>query len=279
MSQEWSQASTTDGQTFVFASEGDGPLVVLLHGFPDTPHGGERIAAALAGAGYRAVRPWLRGYHPDTHVPGRPYDAISIAEDAVRLLDALGESSAVLVGHDWGAAIAYDAASLHPERFRAIVPIAIPHPSLLPRTPAAAWAARHFLVHRLLWAERTVRRRDFAYLEKLYRRWAPSWTGPERDDCLERAKRCFADPGSLSGALAYYRALSLKLPPEIAEPPAVRGLVVGGTDEIVDPGLFEKTAARLADGSESLLIEGARHWPHRESEDAFIEALLGFVSP
>src|SRR5687768_14897683 len=141
MREGWSSASAGGGQTFVFRDAGEGPLVVLLHGFPDTPHGWERTVQALADGGYRAVAPWLRGYHSDTFVEGRGYDPLTLAEDPVALLDALGEQSAVIVGHDWGSVISQWTAGVHPERVRAIVPIALPHQSLLPRNLSVAWQA------------------------------------------------------------------------------------------------------------------------------------------
>jgi pimeloyl-ACP methyl ester carboxylesterase len=277
MAEEWTKIAADDGQGFVFAESGDGPLVILLHGFPDTPHGWERIAAGLADAGYRAVRPWLRGYHPETIVEDRPYDVVTIASDPIRLLDALGEREAILVGHDWGASIVYGAATLHPDRVRAIVPIAIPHPTLLPRDPSTLWAARHFLSLKMPWAERAVRRGNFAYLDALYGRWAPNWAGPARDRSLADVKSAFADQRSLGGALDYYRALSPKPAPELARPPAARGLVVGGTTDILDPDLYRQTAGLIGAGSDSLIVEGAGHWPHREGEDAFLARLIEFV--
>jgi pimeloyl-ACP methyl ester carboxylesterase len=277
MAEEWSRNAADDGQGFVFGEAGDGPLIILLHGFPDTPHSWERIAAGLADAGYRAVRPWLRGYHPDTIVEGRPYDPVTIASDPITFLDALGERDAILVGHDWGASIVYGAATLYPDRVRAIVPIAIPHPTLLPRNPSTLWAARHFLALKMPWAESAVRRADFAYLETLYRRWAPNWAGAARERSLADAKSAFADERSLSGALDYYRALSLRPAPELARPPSVRGLVVGGTSDILDRGLYERTAGLLGAGSDSLIVEGAGHWPHREREEAFLARLIAFA--
>src|SRR6478609_11586489 len=95
------------GQRFVYSDSGDGPLVVLFHGFPDSPDGWDDTRDALAVAGYRTVVPFLRGYHPDTIVPGRRYRGREIGEDAIRLLDAIGAEDAVLVGHDWGAAVVY----------------------------------------------------------------------------------------------------------------------------------------------------------------------------
>src|SRR5438270_10738032 len=99
--------------------------------------------------GFRTVVPYLRGYHPETVVPGRGYGAATTAADALRLLDSLGEQCAVLIGHDWGASIAYAVAHLHPERARAIVPIAIPPPHLLRPTPGLLFRTRHFLALRV----------------------------------------------------------------------------------------------------------------------------------
>jgi pimeloyl-ACP methyl ester carboxylesterase len=274
----WSRATTNDGQTFVFSEQGDGPLVVLWHGFPDTPHGWTQIAGKLAAAGYRTVTPWLRGYHPETIVEGRGYDGLSLAADTPALLDALGEREAILVGHDWGATLVYGTAAIAPERVRAIVPIAIPHPSLLPRDPGTLWGARHFVSLKMPWAERSVRRGDFAYIDELYRRWAPNWEGAERDRALADVKECLRDPVALNGALDYYRALSPKVPSELATPPAIRGLVVGGTVDIVPPGPFERTVELIGDGSEVLIADGAGHWPHREAEAAFTERLIAFLA-
>ena len=158
----------------------------------------------------------------------------SDGSDPIAFLDALGEREAILVGHDWGAAIVYGAATFHPERVRAIVPIAIPHPAQLPRNPSTLWGARHFLALKMPWAEGAVRRSDFAYLERLYRRWSPSWAGAARDRSLGAAKRAFTDERSLSGALDYYRALSLRPVAEFARAPDIRGLVVAGTTDL-DP--------------------------------------------
>jgi pimeloyl-ACP methyl ester carboxylesterase len=272
----WSRAVGADGETFVYADEGSGPLVVLLHGFPDTPFGWEPAANALVEAGYRVVRPWLRGYHPDTVVEGRSYDLVTISSDPIRLLDALGERVAVLGGHDWGSMMVFGAAALHPDRLRAVVPVALPHPSLLPRDPRTMWAARHFFALRMPWAEASAKRDDFAYFERLYRRWAPGWRGPERDATLAEAKAAFADDRALAGAIDYYRALRPADAPELIRESPVPGLVVGDTTDI-DLEAFERSAAMLGDGSAAVAFEGAGHWPHREFESEFLERLLDFL--
>ena len=200
------RTASTEGQRFVFAdSGGPGAPVVLFHGFPDTPSGWEPTAQVLNAAGYRTIVPYLRGYHPDTIVPGRGYAGKEIGEDAIRLLDALGLDTAVLVGHDWGAAVVYRAAAQAPERVRALCSVAIPHPRKISRSPALLWRARHFITLRLPSGPWLARRDDFAYLDVLMRRWAPHWSGPDRDATLAEVKRCFADPAVLHAALGYYR--------------------------------------------------------------------------
>jgi pimeloyl-ACP methyl ester carboxylesterase len=266
------------GRRHVVSVAGDGPDVVLLHGFPDTPGSWSTIEAALVGEGWRVAVPWLRGYHSDTIVAGRRYDPDTLGHDGLELLDAIDAQRAVLVGHDWGALIAYVAATLAPERVRGIVTLAIPHPSLLRRTPAALWAGRHFLALKLPSAKRTCRRRDFAYLDELYRRWAPGWSGPDRDESLDRAKEALSIDATLDGALGYYRDLPLGRSPVLAHVPVVPGLVVGGTADIVEPDLFTRTAAQLSAPSRALIVDGAGHWPHREDADAVVPELLAFLA-
>jgi pimeloyl-ACP methyl ester carboxylesterase len=266
-------------RSHVVSQAGEGPDVLLLHGFPDTPPSWAELETALVAAGWRVTVPWLRGYHPDTIVPGRPFDAETLGRDALALMDAIGAQRAVLVGHDWGALIAYSAATQAPERVRAIVAIAIPHPSVLKRTPASLWAVRHFFALKLPRAADRVRRRDFAYLDELYTRWAPDWSGPEREASLERAKHAFTSPQVLDGALDYYRAILLAGRPAVLEhPPAVPGLIVGGTHDLVAPELFERTAALMPAPSRPLIVDGAGHWPHRERADVVVGETLDFLA-
>jgi pimeloyl-ACP methyl ester carboxylesterase len=263
-----------NGQSFVFSDSGEGPLVVLLHGFPDTPAGWSGTCDVLNEAGYRTIVPYLRGYHTDTLVPGRGYGGREIAEDAVCLLDAIGVDRAVLVGHDWGAAIAYRAAAMAPERVSAVCGVAIPHPRLLKSSPALAWRARHFLTLRLPTGPWLARRRDFAYIDALIRRWAPNWSGPERDACLRDVKSAFDDPRVLDAALAYYREASRsEAAPRLSQP----GLIVGGTSDIIDEEAFTRSPEAFDGACDVLVVEGAGHWPHREAKVLFDRRLLTFL--
>jgi pimeloyl-ACP methyl ester carboxylesterase len=266
-------------QRFVVSQSGSGPDVVLLHGFPDTPHSYAELQDALSSSGWRVTVPWLRGYHAETIVPGRPYDAVTLGRDVLALLDAIEAPQAVVVGHDWGALEAYVAAALEPERVRALVTLAIPHPSLLQRTPASLFAARHFIALKLPWAARSASRGDFAYLERLYSRWAPNWSGSAREESLDHAKAALSSPQTLEGAIDYYRALPLgPRPAELDRPAPIPGLIVGGTADLVAAELFTATAALLPPPSRALIVEGAGHWPHREDPALVVPEILRFLA-
>ncbi len=117
-----------EGLRLHLAEQGEGPLVLLLHGFPESWYSWRHQLPALAEAGFRAVAPDQRGY-ADSDAPEAPesYDVVQLAQDAASLLDALGETRAVVVGHDWGAQVAWQMALLHPQRVRAVVGMSVPH--------------------------------------------------------------------------------------------------------------------------------------------------------
>jgi pimeloyl-ACP methyl ester carboxylesterase len=267
--------TTGDGndQTFVYADSGTGPLVVLFHGFPDLPTGWADTAAALNAAGYRTVLPYLRGYHPDTIVPGRRYRGTEIGEDAIRLLDALDAENAVLVGHDWGATAVYHAAAAAPERVRKLIAVAIAHPNTLRPTPALLLGARHFVTLALPSRALVSKRADFAYIDTLMRRWAPNWSGPARDASLAAVKRAFDDERVLDGALQYY-AQYRPAGMTTLSPPA---LLVGGTTDIVPVRAFAQSRSWFSGTVEVFIAAGAGHWPHREAAAPFHQRLLAFL--
>jgi len=270
-------------QTWRYYESGEGRPVVLMHGFPDTPLSWAGIARSLNQAGYRTIVPYLRGYHLDTLVPGRPYDALHVAEDAIGLLDALGLESALLVGHDWGATVVYGAASLAPDRVRGIVPIGIPHPQTLkPKNALQAVGmfamARHFIYFQLPWAEAGTRRSDFRYIDTLYQRWAPGWQGLERDAAVARAKAAFSTPEVLTGAIDWYRAMGAKVDRRLRAPIRCSGLMVAGAKDFGGHlGPYKKSRGLFEGGAELLVMPDAGHWPHREEESQFTDALLRFL--
>jgi pimeloyl-ACP methyl ester carboxylesterase len=123
----------TNGINMHIAELGEGPLVLLCHGFPECWYSWRHQLTALAAAGYHAVAPDQRGYGQTDRPEGaEKYTILHLAGDIVGLLDALGEQSAIIVGHDWGAPVAWNAALMRPDRFRAVAGLSVPY---VPRGP------------------------------------------------------------------------------------------------------------------------------------------------
>jgi len=158
---------TANGLRFAYFEEGEGPLVLLLHGFPDTPHTWDAVRPALAADGFRVVSPFMRGYHPTEAPDVEDYGSDTLGRDALALIGALGEEQAVIVGHDWGASAAYSAAGLAPGKLRALVTVAIPHPAKIRPTPRLLWGVRHFFSLRRRGAADRVRKDDYAMIDTL----------------------------------------------------------------------------------------------------------------
>lgn len=130
------QMIDVNGLRMRVATQGEGPVVLLCHGFPETAYAWRHQLAALADAGYRAVAPDLRGYG-GTEGPARAdqYTLFHLVGDVVALLDALDVPRAVIVGNDWGATLAWQAALMRPDRFRAVAAMGVPMMGPPPRPP------------------------------------------------------------------------------------------------------------------------------------------------
>jgi len=117
----------TNGIAMHVAEQGEGPLVVLCHGFPESWYSWRHQLRALAEAGFHAVAPDMRGYgRTDAPAEIEKYTLLHLVGDMVGLLDALGEKTAVIAGHDWGAPVAWHAALLRPDRFRGAIGLSVP---------------------------------------------------------------------------------------------------------------------------------------------------------
>lgn len=261
-----------NGISFTCLEEGEGPLVLLVHGFPDTAHSWDAVRPAVAAAGFRAVSPFTRGYAPTSLAPDRDYRMEALADDLVALIDALGADTATLVGHDWGSPAVHGAAIKAPSRVRMLVTVAIPHPASVRLTPALVWKARHFLAFRRKHAADRVRASGFAYLDVLVRRWSPAWNpGPEETAAVKRA---FAEPGSLEAALGYYRAAGNSVPRFLRARVEVPALAfAGATDPAAGPAAFEWARSWYAAGYEVVTLPGG-HFLHREHPAEFSAELV-----
>jgi pimeloyl-ACP methyl ester carboxylesterase len=263
-----------NGVRFAYLEEGEGPLVLLLHGFPDTAHTWDAVRPAVAAQGYRAVTPFMRGYYPTAVPRDARYDADTLGRDALALIEAFGVEKAVVVGHDWGAAAAYSAATLAPSSVSRLITVGIPHPASIRPTPSVLWMVRHFFTLKLPWALSHTRANNFAHIDELVKRWSPAWDVPSGE--TDVVKECFGHPGALDAALGYYRALRPTLPSSHRKRIAVPTISFAGLHDNVMPDAYDKARSWFTGGYEVVRVPGG-HFMHREHPEPFIKELLRVI--
>jgi pimeloyl-ACP methyl ester carboxylesterase len=130
----------SNGIKLRIAEAGTGPLVLMAHGWPESWYSWRHQITMLAAAGYHVVAPDMRGYgESDKPVDVDDYDITHVAADLVGILDALGEETAILVGHDWGAIVAWSTVLLHPSRFTALIAMSVPYGGRVAQSPIQSW--------------------------------------------------------------------------------------------------------------------------------------------
>lgn len=243
------------------------PVVLVLHGFPDVPATFTPVLAGLAGRGFRAVAPWMRGYAPSPL--GGPHDVEALADDVAALADALDPHAGVrLIGHDWGAIATYAAAVRHRARIAAAVTLAVPHPLAFLRSMDAAQVGRSWYMAflQLPTATMLARAGDFALIDWLWRRWSPGYRLP----ALLRAELHACLAASWPAPALYYRALTRPLPAAIARlapgspartPIAVPTLYLHGADDgCIGAGAGVRAGRWFAGPYEREVLSGAGHF-------------------
>lgn len=286
----WTHRAVHAGGTrFHVVEAGDGPLVLLLHGFPQFWWTWRHQLVSLAGAGYRVVAVDLRGYGASDKPP-RGYDLPTLANDASGLIRALGETSAVVVGHDWGGLLAWTLAARDPKVVHRLVVVSAPHPlrlraSLLGDPLGQGRASGYALGFQLpLLPERRLTARGAAKVGRLLDRWSgPYWPGEE---ATRRYREVFLIPGVAHCSLEYYRwfarsqlrsdglRYARRMRAEI-EAPTLQ--LHGTVDRCVLPRTAHGSGRFVVAPYRWRLIEGAGHYPHEERPEQFDAELLGWL--
>jgi pimeloyl-ACP methyl ester carboxylesterase len=260
----------------------DGPLAILLHGFPEFWWGWRHHIESLAQAGFRVVAPDQRGYNlSDKPVGTRAYELDTLAADVVALADRYGRQRFHVVGHDWGGLVAWWAASRYPRRIDRLVVLNAPHPavagSYLRRHPSQMVKSSYIAFFQLpLLPERLLAQDGHARMRRALR--GSSRQGTFSDEDLATYEQAWARPGALTGMLNWYRALRHR--PSMPDPQvnAPTLLLWGVQDRFLEQGLAEESL-RLCRAGRPVWFERATHWLHLEEPDEVGDEIVEFLSP
>ncbi|CAA9460301.1 MAG: Epoxide hydrolase [uncultured Rubrobacteraceae bacterium] len=195
-----------------YVEAGEGPLVVLLHGFPQFHHMWRFQIPVLVDAGFRVVAPDMRGYNLSDKPDGiEHYRIETLARDVEQLIAERGEERATVIGHDWGAIVAWFVAMQHAKRVEKLAILNVPHPARflydglsMPKQILKSFYVFFFQIPRL--PEKLLSANDFAVLRAGFRRDAARHGAFSEED-VERYVEALARPGALTAAINYYRAL------------------------------------------------------------------------
>lgn len=283
-----------NGARFHVAEAGRGPLVLLLHGFPELWWAWRHQIPMLAAAGYRAVAMDLRGYGGSDKTP-RGYDPFTTADDVGGVIRSLGETEATIVAHDWGGLLGWATAVLRPDNVVRLAVLSAPHPRRViagMRNPRQIRAAGHMLsFQRPLLPERRITADDGAYVEDLLRAWSapttPAHPGFPDEEAAWRYRTAMQLWPAPHCALEYHRWLVRSLPrrdgrryaTRMREPVRIPVLQIHGA---LDPVVLPRTAAGsseyVAGPYRWSLLQGVGHFPHEEAPDLTTDLLLDWLA-
>jgi pimeloyl-ACP methyl ester carboxylesterase len=250
-----------DGLTFEVSDDGpaEGRVVIALHGFPEDRHCWSGLTPQLTGAGYRVLAPDQRGYSPGARPKGRrAYAMAELTADILALADVAGADRFDLVGHDWGAAVAWALAARHPDRVRTLTALSVPHPRamqqavLRSRQLLRSW---YMLAFQIPWVPEATFR--VAGVSRGAAQLTAEGLEPES---AERYARRLADPGQATPMVNWYRAIPFGAASPIPRVSVPTTLIWGDGDKYLTRYGVEHTAAQVTGPFRLEILPGADHW-------------------
>jgi pimeloyl-ACP methyl ester carboxylesterase len=264
----------------VTAGDPDAPLVILLHGFPEFSYAWRKYLPILADAGYLAVAPDQRGFNlSDKPGPTSAYDLEELTADVLGIIDSFGRAQAAIVGHDWGAIVAWWLAMRHPERVSRLAAINVPHPLVMrdftlkhPSQMAKSWYVWFFQIPLL--PELSFMRHDGQHvLDRMMREARP---GTFSADDLDAHRGAWRQPGAVHSMVNWYRAAVRKLLPPTDQDPTIKPptlIIWGKRDHLLDVRMAEESA-RVCVSARVEYFENAGHFVQHEEFEAVSQLLL-----
>lgn len=264
----------------VAAGPQDGPVVVLLHGFPEFWYGWRQQIDPLAAAGFRVIVPDQRGYNLSSKPPGvAAYALTELVSDVIAVADQLGRKKILLAGHDWGAAVAWGAALLHPQRIAKLAVVNVPHPSVMrkflstsPRQLLRSW---YMFFFQLPWLPEAIFSSfSFRIGSEALRHSSRPGTFSAED--LAQYRAAWSQPGALTGMMNWYRALfraRAKFPDKTVRVPT--RILWGERDAFLLAEMARESLGYCTD-AELFTIANATHWLQHEEPARVSELLIDF---
>ena len=272
-----------------YVTVGKGKLMMFLHGFPEFWYGWRHQIESLVEAGFRVLVPDQRGYNLSDKPAGlEAYRISTLARDVIGLIDAAGRKKVSLVGHDWGAAVAWYVASRYPERLQKLAILNVPHPQVMvdtllgsPRQMLKSWYIFFFQMPRL--PEWILSRRKFALMRRMMYASANPGTFSESD--LDQYVQAWSQPGALTAMLNWYRAMfrgNLRVLRQSgrnrATPITVPTLMLWGEKDIALSRDMARPSIDLCDQGELVFFENASHWVQHDEAERVTALLLDFLT-
>jgi pimeloyl-ACP methyl ester carboxylesterase len=264
-----------DGLTFSATDTGpiDGPVVLLLHGFPQTSRAWGPVSVQLNAHGFRTVAPDLRGYAPDARPRGRiNYRSSKVIGDVVALIDAIGAGPVHLIGHDWGALLAWSTANAHPEVVTTLTAVSVPHYAAFLRSALSSNQLRRSYYIAMFQLPVVPEMLFRIFPKSLARALAKSGMNVAS---IAHVQHDVVDSGALTPAINWYRGLlasNQRLMLRATTVPTT--FVWGDADTLLGRRGAELTATYVTGPYRLDVLPGISHWIPDEAPQALVESFL-----